>query len=76
MWVNMNMNAFKYTVMAKQCYMKCQEIVWEEMRKCNCVGDSADVQEWQDSLGTQALIQLYNSPQLSMGQRYTRRREL
>lgn len=54
--------------MAKQCYMKCQGMTWEGMKRCSSAGVSAAVQGWQDPLGTQALVQLYTGPQLSVGQ--------
>lgn len=54
--------------MAKQHYMKCQEMAWEEMRRCSSAGAGAAIPGWQDHLGSQALIQLYTSLQPFMGQ--------
>lgn len=71
----MNMNAFKYLGIAEK-YMKCQEMTWEEMRKCSSAWASAADQGQQTPLSTPTLMQRDMGPRLSMGQTDARNREL
>lgn len=72
----MDVTAFKWLGIAKKYYMKCQEMTWEEIKKCSSAWASAAHQGKQAPVGTSALIQMDRGPQLFLGQTDDRNRKL